>query len=155
MGYRIDTTTGVATNSEPEGMYMVTSGTHVNGRCCFDYGNAETNNDDNGNGHMDAINFGTECWFTTCYGSGPWVQADMENGVFQSNDGYSLNSSNTGWPQPFVTAILKNNGSWNLPCARAMPSPAGLPPSMMAVARRYSSWYRKARLFSAWRRQQQ
>ena len=26
-----------------EGMYMVTEGTHVNNRCCFDYGNAETN----------------------------------------------------------------------------------------------------------------
>ena len=25
-----------------EGMYMVTAGTHVNGGCCFDYGNAET-----------------------------------------------------------------------------------------------------------------
>ena len=26
----------------PEGMYMVTSGTHYNGGCCFDYGNSET-----------------------------------------------------------------------------------------------------------------
>ena len=24
---------------------------------------------------MDAINFGTECWFAPCAGSGPWVQA--------------------------------------------------------------------------------
>ena len=37
---------------------MVASGTHVNSGCCFDYGNAETNNRDNGNGHMDAVYFG-------------------------------------------------------------------------------------------------
>jgi hypothetical protein len=83
----------------------------VNGSCCFDYGNAETNNKDTGNGHMDAINFGTECWFSPCYGQGPWVQADLENGLFQSDSGYSKNTSNTGTgSMPFVTALLKNNG---------------------------------------------
>jgi non-reducing end alpha-L-arabinofuranosidase len=40
MGYRIDITTGVAQGNEPETLYMVTSGTHFNGGCCFDYGNA-------------------------------------------------------------------------------------------------------------------
>ncbi|WP_129312089.1 alpha-L-arabinofuranosidase B [Streptomyces sp. L2] len=111
MGYRDNTTSGVAVNGQAEGMYMVTSGTHVNGRCCFDYGNAETNNMDTGNGHMDAINFGTECWFAPCYGKGPWVQADLENGLFQSDAGYSRNTANTGTgPVPFVTALLKNNG---------------------------------------------
>ncbi|WP_406478402.1 alpha-L-arabinofuranosidase B [Streptomyces sp. NBC_01615] len=111
MGYRDNSTSGVAVNGQAEGMYMVTSGTHVNGSCCFDYGNAETNNQDTGNGHMDAINFGTECWFSPCYGGGPWVQADLENGLFQSDSGYSKNSSNTGsGATPFVTALLKNNG---------------------------------------------
>jgi hypothetical protein len=111
MGYRDDSTAGVAVNGGAEGMYMVTSGTHVNGSCCFDYGNAETNNKDNGNGHMDAINFGTECWFSPCYGSGPWVQADMENGLFESNLGYSTDSADTGTgAAAFVTALLKNNG---------------------------------------------
>ncbi len=28
-------------NGQPEGMYMVASGTHVGSDCCFDYGNAE------------------------------------------------------------------------------------------------------------------
>ncbi|WP_428378023.1 alpha-L-arabinofuranosidase B [Lichenicoccus sp.] len=110
VGYRNDKTIGVATNGQPEGMYMVTSGTHVNGACCFDYGNAEVNNDDNGNGHMDAINFGTECWFAKCYGTGPWVQADMENGLFASNEGVSEDTANTGNTSPFVTALIKNNG---------------------------------------------
>ena len=54
-GYRDDATTGVATGAQPQGAYMVASGTHVNSGCCFDYGNAETNNRDNGNGHMDAV----------------------------------------------------------------------------------------------------
>ena len=82
VGYRNNATTGVATGSQPQGAYMVASGSHVNGGCCFDYGNAETNSRDNGNGHMDAINFSTECWFAPCLGTGPWVQADLENGLF-------------------------------------------------------------------------
>ncbi len=110
MGYRHTAASGVAVNGQPEGMYMVTSGTHVNNRCCFDYGNVEVPIADTGNGHMDAINFGTECWFSPCFGAGPWVQADLENGLFQSNDGFSKNTSNTGNTAPFVTALLKNNG---------------------------------------------
>ncbi|WP_303395019.1 arabinofuranosidase catalytic domain-containing protein, partial [Micromonospora sp. NBS 11-29] len=49
--------TGVPTGSAPEGMYMVTSGTHVNGGCCFDYGNSETTRSADAAGAMDAINF--------------------------------------------------------------------------------------------------
>jgi non-reducing end alpha-L-arabinofuranosidase len=110
MGYRDDATSGIAVNGQAEGMYMVTSANHVNGGCCFDYGNAETNNRDNGNGHMDALNFSTECWFT-CHGGGPWAQADLENGLFQSSSGGSQDTSNTGTGAlPFVTALLKNNG---------------------------------------------
>jgi hypothetical protein len=47
-GYRNDNTTGVAKGEEPETIYMVVSGKHYNGKCCFDYGNAETNNLDDG-----------------------------------------------------------------------------------------------------------
>lgn len=110
MGYRDNTTSGVAVGGQPEGMYMVTSGTHVNGSCCMDYGNAETNNLDTGNGHMDAINFGTERWFAGAAGNGPWVQADLENGLFQSSTGGPADNTYTGDASPFVTAILENNG---------------------------------------------
>jgi hypothetical protein len=48
---------GVPTGSAPEGEYMVTSGTHVNGGCCFDYGNSETDRRADGAGAMDAIYF--------------------------------------------------------------------------------------------------
>ena len=109
MGYRDDSTNGVATGSEPQGAYMVTSATHVNSGCCFDYGNAETNNDDNGNGHMDAVYFGTLCWFAPCTGSGPWVQADLENGLFSGGNGN--NPNNDGNNSAFVTALVKNNGT--------------------------------------------
>jgi hypothetical protein len=110
MGYRHTAASGVAVNGQPEGMYMVTSGTHFNSACCFDYGNVEVSIADTGNGHMDAIYFGTLCWFPPCNGAGPWVMADLENGLFQSNTGGSLNTSNTGNRSPFVTATLKNNG---------------------------------------------
>jgi hypothetical protein len=109
MGYRDDHTAGVATGSQPQGAYMVASGTHVNSGCCFDYGNAETNNRDNGNGHMDAVYFGTLCWFAPCNGSGPWVQADLENGLFGGGNGN--NPSNAGNKSAFVTALVKNNGT--------------------------------------------
>jgi non-reducing end alpha-L-arabinofuranosidase len=108
-GYRDDSTSGVATGSDPQGAYMVTSATHVNNGCCFDYGNAETNNDDNGNGHMDAVYFGTLCWFGPCTGSGPWVQADLENGLFSGGNGN--NPNNDGNTSAFVTALVKNNGT--------------------------------------------
>jgi hypothetical protein len=107
-GYRNNATNGVATGSQPEGMYMVTEGTHVNDRCCFDYGNAETNNNDTGNGDMDAIYFGNLCWFSPC-SAGPRVAADLENGLFAGGNG--ANTANTGRNSAFVTAMLKNNGT--------------------------------------------
>jgi len=109
VGYRDDSTKGVATGADPQGAYMVASGTHVNGNCCFDYGNAETDNDANGDGHMDAVNLSTECWFSPCSGSGPWVQADMENGLFAGGTGSDTN--NKGNSSAFVTALVKNNGT--------------------------------------------
>ncbi len=109
VGYRDDSTTDVPTGSTAQDEYMVASGTHVNGGCCFDYGNAETNSRDNGNGHMDAINFGTECWFSPCTGSGPWVQADLENGLFAGGNG--SNTANDGNSSAFVTALLKSNNT--------------------------------------------
>ncbi|MGH7733553.1 MAG: arabinofuranosidase catalytic domain-containing protein, partial [Gemmatimonadales bacterium] len=109
MGYRDDSTSGIATGDGAEGEYAVLDGTHVNSGCCFDYGNAETNNDDNGNGHMDAVYFGKLCWFTPCTGSGPWVQADLENGLFAGANG--SDPGNRGNSSPFVTAIMNNNGT--------------------------------------------
>ena len=102
--------TGVPTGSAPEGMYMVTSGTHVNSGCCFDYGNSETTRKADAAGAMDAINFGTQCWFGGCSGTGPWVQADLEWGLFPGGS-QSWNPNQRAFTSKFVTATLKNNGT--------------------------------------------
>jgi non-reducing end alpha-L-arabinofuranosidase len=102
--------TGVPTGSAPEGAYMVTSGTHVNSGCCFDYGNSETDRRADGAGAMDAIYFGTSCWFGGCSGSGPWVQADLEYGLY-SGGSQSWNTNQRAFTNKYVTAMLKNNGT--------------------------------------------
>jgi len=102
--------TGVPTGAAPEGMYMVTSGTHVNSGCCFDYGNSETTRKADAAGAMDAINFSTSCWFGGCSGSGPWVQADLEWGLFPGGSS-SWNPNQRAFTSKFVTATLKNNGT--------------------------------------------
>nr|WP_225845915.1 arabinofuranosidase catalytic domain-containing protein [Streptomyces sp. HPF1205] len=103
-------TTGVPTGSAPQGVYMVTSGTHVNSGCCFDYGNSETDRRADGAGAMDAIYFGTSCWFGGCSGSGPWVQADLEYGLY-SGGSQSWNSNQRAFSNKYVTAMEKNNGT--------------------------------------------
>jgi Alpha-L-arabinofuranosidase B, catalytic len=110
-GYRDNSAVGTAVDGEPEGMYMVASGTNVNSGCCFDFGNAETNSQDNHAGHMDAVNLSTTCYFGPCTGSGPWVEADLEDGLFQGANGSNL--ANTGNSSNFVTAMLKNDGLTN------------------------------------------
>ncbi|BBA96854.1 putative alpha-L-arabinofuranosidase B domain protein [Actinacidiphila reveromycinica] len=109
VGYRSNgAASGTAVNGQAEGAYMVASGTHVGSDCCFDYGNAESTASDTGNGHMDAVSIATTCYFSPCTGSGPWVEADMENGMFQGDNG--SNTANAGNKSAFVTAVLKNNG---------------------------------------------
>jgi hypothetical protein len=108
--WRNGSASGVPTGSAPEGTYMVTSGTHVNGGCCFDYGNSETDRRADGAGAMDAINFGTECWFGGCTGTGPWVQADLEFGLY-SGGSRSWNPNQRAFTSRYVTAMLKNNGT--------------------------------------------
>ncbi|GIH19852.1 arabinofuranosidase catalytic domain-containing protein [Rugosimonospora africana] len=108
--WRNGSSSGVPTGSAPEGEYMVTSGTHVNSGCCFDYGNSETDRRADGAGAMDAIYFGTSCWFGGCSGSGPWVQADLEYGLYPGGS-QSWNSNQRAFTSKFVTAMVKNNGT--------------------------------------------
>jgi hypothetical protein len=128
MGYRDTKTRGVPLGAAPESMYAVFSGTHTNppgpglASCCFDFGNVMPSVDDEGAGTMDALNFSAGCWPSgavtvdpvpepgSCRGTGPWVQADLENGVYQSDTGESKDPTNTGETSPFVTAMLRNNG---------------------------------------------
>jgi hypothetical protein len=105
-GYRIDKTKGIAIGNEEESMYMVTSGKRFNGECCFDYGNAETDNADDGDGTMEAIYFGNAHWQNnTGAGAGPWVAADLENGMYYG--GTVSAPTNKPLTHDFVTALLK------------------------------------------------
>jgi non-reducing end alpha-L-arabinofuranosidase len=109
---------GVATGDQPETIYMVTSQNGLIDGCCFDYGNAETDAADDGNGTMEAVYFGGGViWGTGMEGGHtdstfPWVMADLENGLFA---GFSTTppinaaqkiTSNTALPFPFVTALI-------------------------------------------------
>jgi hypothetical protein len=105
-GYRNNAASGTATGDEPEGMYAVLDGTHYNGGCCFDYGNAETSSHDTGNGHMEAIYFGDSTSWGSGAGSGPWIMADLENGLF-SGVSAGNNAGDPSISYRFVTAAVK------------------------------------------------
>lgn len=104
-GYRIDNTNGVAKGNDPETLYMVTDGTHFNNGCCFDYGNAESNNHDTGAGSMECVYFGNSQDWGHGGGSGPWVMADLEDGLWAGDQ--KVNPDNTPVTFPFTTALVK------------------------------------------------
>jgi hypothetical protein len=105
VGYRNNSTKGVATGDDPEAMYMVVSGKHYNQWCCFDYGNAETNNTDDGKATMEAVYFGNSTQWGRGSGSGPWVMADLEDGVYAGGS-TAAPASNTSLVANYVTAML-------------------------------------------------
>ncbi|MFF0133509.1 arabinofuranosidase catalytic domain-containing protein [Streptomyces mirabilis] len=105
-GYRNDHTNGIATGDNPEGMYAIFDGTHYNGGCCFDYGNAETDNNDDGNGTMEAIYFGNIKVWGYGSGNGPWIMADLENGLF-SGVNQHYNAGDPTINHRYTTAIVK------------------------------------------------
>ncbi|AUY53522.1 alpha-L-arabinofuranosidase B [Streptomyces sp. CB01881] len=113
-GYRNNNTHGIATGDQPEGMYAIFDGTHFNSGCCFDYGNAETSNNDDGNGTMEALYFGNSKAWGWGSGNGPWVMADLENGLFSGvNRGFNANDPSVS--NRFPTAMLKGGpNQWAL-----------------------------------------
>ena len=102
---------GIALGSQPEGLYMVTSGKHFNSGCCFDYGNSEVGRTADGPGTMDAINLSSITAWGTGAGNGPWVLADLEYGLFSQTQGGSKNQNVPTQTSTYVTAVLKNNGT--------------------------------------------
>jgi hypothetical protein len=109
-GYRNDHTSGIATGDGAEGEYAILDGTHYNGGCCFDYGNAETSNNDTGNGHMEAIYFGSIKVWGYGSGNGPWIMADLENGLFSGvNQHYNANDPTVN--HRYLTAMVKGGAN--------------------------------------------
>jgi hypothetical protein len=110
MGLRDNDTRGIAVDDQPEGMYWVVDGHHYNGGCCFDYGNAETDSRDDGNGTMETSYFGTaSAWY---HGTppGPWIMTDQENnlvGCVNPGSTSKLCSDLPSVTDRFVTAVAK------------------------------------------------
>ena len=104
-GYRIDKGNGVAQGNDPETIYVVVNGQHYNSGCCFDYGNAESNNMDTGAGSMEALYFGNSSGWGHGQGSGPWIMADLENGLWPANT--KQYDGNIPMTSEFVTGVLK------------------------------------------------
>jgi non-reducing end alpha-L-arabinofuranosidase len=100
----------MAKGDEPQTVYMVTSQNDVTEGCCFDYGNAETSCRDEGSGAAEAIYFGAcSLWGTGSGGSpGPWVMADLEDGLYAGWENGQMHSISTNAPLKldFVTAVL-------------------------------------------------
>lgn len=96
--------------NDPETIYTVMSGTHYNDHCCFDYGNSETNDKDDGCGTMEAIYFGNASWRgnTGAGSTGPWVGADLEEGMYYGGGNATrVNNQSKALTSEFVSLSLK------------------------------------------------
>ena len=81
MGLRLNDPTGTAVDDQAEGQYWVISGHHYNSGCCFDYGNAETDSRDDGDGTMETTYFGNQPVWYHGEAPGPWIMTDQENNL--------------------------------------------------------------------------
>jgi len=108
--WRDGSKTGMPTGAAPQGIYIVTSGKHFSSGCCYDYGNGETSRTYVPGASMDALYFGNSTTWGSGNGSGPWVMADLEGGVF-SGPSTAKNNNLLSHTSTYVTAIEKNNGT--------------------------------------------
>jgi non-reducing end alpha-L-arabinofuranosidase len=108
MGLRWNDAHGTAVDDQPEGQYWVVNGRHYNGGCCFDYGNAETDSRDDGNGTMETTYFGNATPWYHGPPPGPWVMTDQENnlvGCVNPDGSKNCDLPDISWR--FVTAMAK------------------------------------------------
>jgi hypothetical protein len=118
-GYRNNSTSGVPKGNTDQGIYELADGTHFGGACCWDFGNAGT---DNCNGTtMNTIFFGTGYWGQGA-GNGPWFEGDFEAGVWAggtsngtpgapavSGQSPVKNTSNPSLAVPYAFGIVKTS----------------------------------------------
>lgn len=81
MGLRWNDAKGTAVDDQAEGQYWVINGRHYNSGCCYDYGNAETDSRDDGNGTMETTYYGNAGAWYRGSGNGPWIMTDQENNL--------------------------------------------------------------------------
>jgi len=81
MGLRDDDPKGTAVDDQAEGQYWVVDGHHYNNGCCYDYGNAETDSRDDGDGTMETTYYGNATAWYRGPAPGPWIMTDQENNL--------------------------------------------------------------------------
>jgi hypothetical protein len=111
-------TKGMPTGDDSQAEYMVVDAKRSSQYCCFGYGNAELSGWDEGNATMEVCHFGSITQFgQSGGGSGPWVGADLENGIFEGYENgsakVSSNTSITG--MDYLTAMVKGPGAKDCP----------------------------------------
>jgi hypothetical protein len=107
MGLRWNDAKSTAVDDQAEGQYWVINGHHYNNGCCYDYGNAETDSRDDGDGTMETTYYGNANYWYHGQDAGPWVMTDQENNLVgcsnaSPNDKYCADLSSVTWR--FVTA---------------------------------------------------
>lgn len=108
MGLRQNDAKGTAVDDQAEGQYWVVNGHHYNSGCCYDYGNAETDSRDDGDGTMETTYYGNATPWYHGQAPGPWVMTDQENNLVgcvnpSPNDKYCADLPSVNWR--FVTAM--------------------------------------------------
>jgi len=115
-GYRNNNATGMPTGTAAQGVYEVADGKRLGTACCWDFGNASTNNCYGPTGSMNALYFGTGYWGKGA-GNGPWFLGDFEAGVWAGGSGASQ-TTNNNLPTSnvdYAFGILKTSTTNNTP----------------------------------------
>jgi hypothetical protein len=109
MGLRQNDAKGTAVDDQAQGQYWVINGHHYNSGCCFDYGNAEIDSRDDGNGTMETTYYGNATAWYRGPAPGPWVMTDQENNLVGcvNSDTSKLCANLPSITWRFVTAIAK------------------------------------------------
>lgn len=125
VAYRNNQACGTATGDDAETEYMVVAGDFYNAGCCFDYGNVERDSRDDGEGAAEAVYFGSTIIWGKGAGSGPWVMADLENGVWAGD--VSPYAPNESLDFKYVTAMVKGDAAgknhWAIKTGNAQSGP--------------------------------
>jgi cysteine-rich repeat protein len=140
VGYRNDNACATATGDDAETIYMIVGGTFHNAGCCFDYGNMERNNQNNGEGAAEAVYFGKTTLWGKGNGAGPWVMADLENGIWAGNR--SPYEPNLSLDFKYVTGMVKGDAAgqnhWTIKTGNAQAGELSTPFDGSRPSARYS-----------------
>ncbi|MBN1760028.1 MAG: hypothetical protein JW863_17000 [Chitinispirillaceae bacterium] len=121
-----------------QGIYAVVDGKRPGNHCCWDFGNASTNNDHGPTGQMNTLFFGsTPSWWGWGKGGGggdgPWFMNDMEAGVWAGGSGASNVTTNSNpkvtWEFAFGISKTSTDGGRAKYCLRVADAVAGQPNS--------------------------